>query len=65
MPRPTKTCPRCGEDMSVSRTCGVYVCENDDCQYHAGLVRCFCGWADDGGDGREQLEQMGETIDPE
>jgi hypothetical protein len=35
------------------------------CGNHVGLARCFCGWAADGGDGRRQLEEMGETIDPE
>lgn len=58
----TKDC-ECGGVMVLSRTCGVFVCE--DCDKHEGLARCFCGWAADGGDGRAQLEEMGETIDPD
>ena len=29
------------------------------------LARCYCGWADDGGDGYRQLVEMGETIEPD
>ena len=42
-------------------SCGAFVCLN--CGYHDRLVRCFCGWAIDGGNGRSQLIDMGETID--
>ena len=41
--------------------CGVKVCAY--CEYHEGIVRCYCGWAADGGDGRQQLREMGENID--
>lgn len=58
-----KECPKCRGVMTLSRTCGVYVC--DECDYHDGLARCFCGWSQSGGDGRRELEEMGETIEPE
>jgi hypothetical protein len=45
------------------RYCGAYVCRI--CNNHHGLARCYCGWASDGGNGRQQLVEMGETIDPE
>ncbi len=46
-----------------NRYCGAYICHR--CDTHVGLARCFCGWARDGGNGRHQLEDMGETIEPE
>ena len=42
-------------------TCGANVCL--DCNDHKGLARCFCGWATDGGNGYQQLEDMGEQIE--
>ena len=60
-----KKCPQCGDSMTRSRSCGVFVCDNDDCGHHLGLARCFCGWSLSGNDGRAELEAMGETIDPE
>lgn len=45
------------------RACGVRVCQDPRCRDHAGLVRCFCGWARSGGDGHRELEEAGETID--
>ena len=60
-----KTCPQCGSVMTINPECGVFVCMNETCNHHEGLARCFCGWAVDGGDGRRQLEEMGETIDPD
>jgi len=48
--------------MFRSRQCGVLVC--DACDSHKGLVRCYCGWAESGGDGYAELEEMGETIEP-
>ena len=50
-------------EHELSRTCGAWICA--ECGHHKGLARCFCGWAEDGGDGRAQLEDMGETIEPE
>lgn len=53
--------PGCPGEMAPSRSCGVKVC--DTCDYHQGLVRCYCGWAASGGDGRAELVDMGETIE--
>jgi len=58
----------------VSPSCGAWIC--DKCDHHAhidrqtgkiiqNLVRCYCGWAESGGNGREELEAEGETIEPE
>ena len=43
------------------RGCGVFVC--GACGEHKGLARCFCGWSASGGNGRYELEEMGERID--
>lgn len=51
----------CQGVMWLARPCGAYVC--DVCEYHDGLVRCFCGWAASGGDGYQELRDMGETIE--
>ena len=51
----------CGGNYERNRYCGCKVC--DKCGDHKGLARCYCGWAADGGDGRKQLEEMGETIE--
>lgn len=45
------------------RACGAHVCT--ECDDHKGLARCYCGWSAEGGNGREQLIEMGETIDPD
>ena len=64
-----RPCPHCQTadtapaPMKMSKTCGVLVCA--ECGYHDGMVRCFCGWAEDGGDGAQQLRDMGENIDEE
>jgi hypothetical protein len=50
-------------DTFRSRSCGVNVCH--DCGHHERLVRCFCGWAASGGNGRAELVELGETIDPD
>lgn len=50
-------------DYEWSTYCGAKVCTDDDCAKHEGLVRCYCGWAEDGGNGRAQLESYGEQID--
>ena len=53
----------CGGIMRWSKYCGVLVC--DLCGTHKGLARCFCGWSSTNpGKGREELEAMGEQIDP-
>lgn len=59
-----KPCQECDEGQYVFTSyCGADVC--DTCGSHKGLARCYCGWASDGGNGREQLEEMGETIEEE
>lgn len=45
----------------LDRSCGVDVCI--ECRDHKRLVRCFCEWSADGGDGYAQLLAMGETIE--
>ena len=40
--------------------CGARVCFK--CDHHEGLTRCYCGWSESGGDGRQELQEMGETI---
>jgi hypothetical protein len=57
-----ETCT-CGGEIRWSKFCGAKVCTN--CDNHAGLARCYCGWSANGGNGRQQLEELGETIDPE
>lgn len=53
----------CGGEKRWSKSCYTMVCEN--CEDHDGLARCFCGWAKDGDNERQQLEEMGETIEVE
>jgi len=53
----------CGGKLSYSRYCAVDCCE--DCGYHDGLARCYCGWSLSGGDGYNELLELGETIEPE
>jgi len=52
----------CGGEYEWQGDCGkvCYECEN-----HKGLARCFCGWSLSGGDGRRELEEMGEVIEPD
>ena len=59
----TKPCNQCSGEAELVRYCGAYVC--DDCGSHVGLVRCYCGWSADGGDGYAQLIEDGEVIEPE
>lgn len=59
----SKPCDKCNGTAYLSGYCGAYVCSS--CSSHVGLSRCYCGWSADGGDGRRQLEDCGETIDPE
>lgn len=53
----------CGGEFSFTKFCAADVCCK--CGNHKGLARCFCGWAESGGDGRMELIELGETIDPE
>lgn len=57
-------CRKCKKgNYQRNNSCGAKVC--DECGDHKGLERCYCGWAADGGNGRSQLEEMGEVIDPD
>jgi hypothetical protein len=56
------TC-ECGGEYTFSNYCGCRVC--DECGAHKGLARCYCGWSTTSEDGRSELEEMGETIEPE
>jgi len=51
----------CGGEYEFSRYCGAWVCWK--CDDHRGLDRCYCGWSRGGGDGRQELIEMGETIE--
>jgi hypothetical protein len=53
----------CRGEVEFNRHCGAKVCS--ECDNHQGLARCFCGWSLSGRDGRVELEEYGETIDPE
>ncbi len=61
----TKKCDadHCESNASFVDYCGAYVCWS--CDAHVGLARCYCGWSRHGGDGRKELEDMGETIEPD
>ena len=54
-------CERCQVTTQFVNYCGARVCP--DCGHHNGLTRCYCGWSESGGNGRQELEEMGETID--
>jgi len=51
----------CAGKMEFSRGCGAWVCY--ECDEHKGLCRCYCGWSVSGGNGYEELEEMGEYIE--
>lgn len=54
----------CDHEYEFLGYCGAYVCVS--CDDHKGLARCYCGWSvTTPGEGREELEEMGEQIDPE
>lgn len=53
----------CGGTFEFNRYCGAHTCEK--CANHKGMARCFCGWSLSGRNGRVELEEMGETIEPE
>lgn len=65
-PKPTpidnQVCELCQAIVWFSAHCGAWVCE---CGHHNGLARCYCGWSKSGGNGRRELADMGEKIDPE
>ena len=59
-----KQCQACQDGSAYFQDyCGAWVCSS--CDHHDGLTRCYCGWSESGGDGRRELEEMGEVIDPE
>jgi len=43
------------------RACGVRICYG--CGFHKGLARCYCGWAINGGNGRAELDDLGENTE--
>jgi len=51
----------CGGKYEMIENCGAWVCP--ECGNHLGLARCYCGWSAGGGDGRRELEDMGECIE--
>lgn len=58
-----EACP-CGGQFIFSSLCGANVCNK--CENHRGLERCYCGWSlTNPGNGRQELIEMGESIDPE
>lgn len=61
--RDGESCPKqgCRGHIWFESYCGAYVC--DICSHHDKLSRCYCGWAADGGNGRQQLEDMGENLE--
>jgi hypothetical protein len=48
-------------DYVFDHHCGAEVCL--ECDDHRRLFRCFCGWSRSGRDGRQELIEMGETIE--
>lgn len=53
----------CKHSYEFNTYCGCYVCIL--CGDHKGRERCFCGWSlTSPGRGREELEEMGEIIEP-
>jgi hypothetical protein len=50
-----------GGERRMDANCGAYVCL--ECNDHAGLARCYCGWASDGGNGVAQLRAEGENVE--
>lgn len=57
-----EVCGGCGKESAhFNRYCGAMVCTN--CDHHNGLARCYCGWSLSGGDGRQELIELGENVD--
>ena len=54
---------QCGGAWSFNTYCGCRVC--DECGSHKGLARCYCGWSESGGNGYEELIEMGEVVESE
>lgn len=58
---PFSDCADGDHDYTFDNHCGAYVCYG--CDDHKGLARCYCGWAASGGDGCQELVDMGENIE--
>lgn len=58
-------CDGCSENdvLVYNAYCSATVCCK--CNKHQTLTRCWCGWSESGGDGRKELEEMGEVIGDE
>ena len=58
-------------DWVVSSSCGAWICSCDAHFTYNGkdnepgpmLARCYCGWSQNGGNGRQQLAAMGENVE--
>jgi len=48
-------------EFYFSSYCGVNICII--CESHKELARCYCGWSALGGDGYQELMEMGEQIE--
>lgn len=57
----TRQCSSCNGIAYFGTGCGVFVCTC--CDEHEGLARCFCGWSAGGGNGYQELLEMGERIE--
>ena len=53
----------CNHQYEFRPYCGVDVCI--ECDHHLGMVRCYCGWAESGRNGRDELKEMGEIVEEE
>jgi len=45
-------------EFYFSSYCGVNICTI--CEFHKELARCYCGWSASGGDGYQELMEMGD-----
>lgn len=54
----------CRHEYQFDRYCAAHVCVR--CDDHKGLARCWCGWSKTSpGRGYQELQELGETIEPE
>jgi hypothetical protein len=57
---------RCGGEAHYQRGCACFICGRCDAHISTGgfqLARCYCGWTPHGGNGRVELEEMGENLE--
>ena len=60
----SQTSKSCNHEYDYMKYCGSRVCIH--CGDHPGLERCYCGWSKTSpGRGRQELEEMGEQIEPD